>query len=110
MRISKKSKIVREREARDARWSKAVRTRDGYCCGVCGSTERSNAHHIIPREVHEFKYHVDNGVTLCVTHHKFSRTISAHNGSFAFTVWLRDNRPELYMVAEGRCRKMNEAI
>jgi len=87
--VSEERKAVKEA---DLAWADAVKGRDGWFCVVCGVSERLNAHHILPREVKEFKYVVDNGITLCVTHHKFSRELSAHNNSFAFLLWFMVNR------------------
>jgi 5-methylcytosine-specific restriction endonuclease McrA len=89
-------KVVNEKKEKDIEWSRLVKERDGFKCVVCGSTFRPNAHHIIPREVEMFRHLVDNGLTLCVAHHKFNRVISAHQAPFAFHQWLLRNRPELY--------------
>ena len=78
----------------DKEWATKVKTRDGYKCVICGSTLRPNAHHIIPREVKEMKYDVQNGLTLCPKHHFFSREISAHNHPLALIMWLEKHRPE----------------
>jgi hypothetical protein len=51
---------------------------------------------LIPREIKELKYDLDNLVTLCPTHHKYSLEISAHRNPLAFFIWLRANRmPQL---------------
>ena len=69
---------------------------------MCPRTEYLNAHHIVPRENKEWKYSIDNGITLCVKHHKFGRRISAHCNPFAFLLWLEENRPEMYALAKIR--------
>lgn len=53
------------------RWAKEVYKRDLYKCTICGSKKRINAHHL--NSYHSFpeeRYDINNGVTLCVEHHK----------------------------------------
>ena len=78
----------------DRAWAKAVKERDNFTCAICGSTDRLNAHHIIPREKHDTKLDISNGITLCSLHHIFSRDISAHNNPLAFFKWLSKHRPD----------------
>lgn len=78
----------------DREWADKVKDRDGRSCVVCGSPVRLNAHHIIPREVHETKFEIMNGLSLCPKHHFFSRKISAHNNPLGLFIWLEENRPE----------------
>ena len=80
----------------DIQWAKDVKERDGYRCVICGDANRPNAHHILPRELHNTKLDVKNGITLCPKHHLFSREISAHNNPFSFFKWLMLNRPEIF--------------
>ena len=91
----------------DKSWATAVKDRDNWTCIVCGlmqgdsyndwkgrpKTAQMNAHHLLPRERHDTKYDLLNGVTLCVKHHLFNREISAHNNPIAFTFWLLENKP-----------------
>ena len=76
----------------DKEWAQQVKERDKSCI-ICGQTERLNAHHLIPREIEEFKHDLDNGVSLCPSHHRFSRRLSAHQNPIAFIIWLEENRP-----------------
>ena len=49
-------------------WAKQVKKRDGYVCVKCGSTEKLEAHHIVPVSDINGKrdmYSVENGITLC---------------------------------------------
>jgi hypothetical protein len=87
----------------DYAWAKAVKERDGFACVICKDTIKPNAHHILPRELHDTKLDISNGITLCCKHHLFSREISAHNNPFAFTVWLEKNRPLQYFYLRGKC-------
>lgn len=87
-----KGKIKYTKE--DRAWALAVKERDNFACVICGSTIKPNAHHILPRELHNTKLDISNGISLCVKHHLFSREISAHNNPLAFFKWMCDNRPE----------------
>ena len=86
----------------DTAWANSVKTRDGWACVICGSQFRPNAHHIIPRENHDFKYDIDNGLTLCPKHHMFSRIISAHNNPLAFFAWLEKFRGWQYSYCKNK--------
>lgn len=49
-------------------WREQVLKRDGYKCRLCGSSERLEAHHIIPVSADpdgRYKYDRNNGITLC---------------------------------------------
>ena len=77
----------------DKQWALDVKERDNFACVICGSNLRLNSHHILPRELHDTKLDISNGITLCVKHHMFSRDISAHNNPLVFMKWLGTNRP-----------------
>ena len=80
----------------DKQWANKVKERDNFKCVICGDTERLNAHHIIPREIHETKLDLQNGLSLCPKHHFFCRQISAHNNPLGLILWLMKNRPEQF--------------
>ena len=82
------AKANEEQRALDDAWATTVKARDNWTCSICGTDYRVAAHHIIPRENKQFRYCLDNGLTLCVKCHKFSRIISAHNNPLAFFMWL----------------------
>lgn len=85
-----------------AEWSVAVRTRDGYACVVCGASQHTQSHHLIPKErFNEYQYEIDNGVTLCPSHHKFGK-FSAHSNALWFAAWIRANRHAQYEWAMER--------
>lgn len=49
-------------------WAKVVKARDDYRCVICGSNNRVQAHHIIPRShdrLGEWWYTPTNGITVC---------------------------------------------
>ena len=89
-------------------WSIKVKERDGNICVItnCGITKMLNAHHIIVKEIKELKFDVTNGISLCPKHHQFSRELSAHSNSFAFFVWLKENRPEQYEYLRQKLREL----
>ena len=86
--VGKKRKINKE----DKEWANAVKLKDGSKCAICGSTINLNAHHIIPREIKPLKYNIDNGITLCPLHHRFSFELSAHQNPIAFFKWMQLNK------------------
>jgi hypothetical protein len=90
-RTSKKKKL--------SEWSLSVRARDGKKCVVCNREDFLNAHHILPKENYkEFMYDIMNGITLCPSHHKFSK-YSAHKNQVWFAEFLRTYCKEQYKWA-----------
>lgn len=85
-------KITKE----DKEWARMIKVRDEHQCVICGETERINAHHIIPREIEELKHDMRNGISLCPSHHRFNRQLSAHQNPLAFFVWLKLNRKHVF--------------
>lgn len=69
-----------------------VRERDENKCVICGKTEHLDCHHLIPREITQYCFEPNNIILLCKSHHKFSRFLSAHGSSIAFSLWLEKNR------------------
>ena len=95
-------KRIKQLDRREARkqfsiWANAVKDRDGRKCIYCASPKLLNAHHVIPREIKVFRWDVDNGVSLCPKHHKFSFEFSAHKNPLIFIIWLCRNRPDQFM-------------
>jgi len=103
------NKLNHEQRTLDDLWATGIKARANWVCAICGDDNRVAAHHIIPRECKEFRYCADNGIVLCVSHHKFSRIISAHCNPLAFFMWLARYRPELLEKAEQRTREMLKA-
>jgi len=68
----------------DEMWRTVCKARDDYKCAVCTQTEYVNVHHIIGRQNYGTRWLPENGVCLCPTHHKFSRTDSAHINPLQF--------------------------
>lgn len=92
--MAKSDKYYHSKEHKE--WRKALLERDEGCI-VCGSTERLNAHHLIPKNFKKFRSDINNGVLLCASHHcSYGYKISPHShGSMLFFIWLMDNRPDL---------------
>ena len=82
-----------EEKKKEEEWSRIIRNQDGWACLICGNPYKPNAHHLIPREIKEFKFDLDNGITLCWKHHKTCRQISAHNNPLAFFWWVEKYIP-----------------
>ena len=80
----------------DREFSKAIKTRDKWQCVICNSKDNLHCHHILPRENKELRYNMNNAITLCCMHHKFSLVISPHHNAFAFMHWLSLNRQQQY--------------
>ena len=112
-KITKKELAKQEKKRLNKLW-KEVRQlcidRDSGCI-ICGAKKGDtyinkkgktvkiclHAHHLIPREIPELKYDLDNLVTLCPTHHKFSVEMSPHRNPLVFVNWLVLNRPSQLM-------------
>jgi hypothetical protein len=79
-------------------WARLVKERDNNKCVVCGATTIICAHHLIPWEVEKFRLNIENGITLCSSHHtRYSYGLSPHSdGAALFYFWLFDNRPDIY--------------
>ena len=95
VKISKREELKIQKE-KDTEWAKQIKIMGGYECAICGNTFGLNSHHLIPREIKEFRHDLKNGLCLCINHHKFSRKISAHNNPFNFILWLAKYKPEMY--------------
>lgn len=75
----------------DAVWALLVKARGGNKCEYCGKKEGLNAHHIFSRSNRVLRWKVENGVSLCVSHHVFGN-FSAHKAPIEFLEWLRGLR------------------
>lgn len=74
----------------DAAWSKLVKLRGGMKCEYCGKKYPLNSHHIFSRSKKSTRWVVENGISLCVGHHTFSSSFSAHKTPLEFIDWLYD--------------------
>lgn len=81
----------------DTAWSELVKLRAGMKCEYCGKTTTLNSHHIYSRSKKSMRWNPDNGVSLCVAHHVFSSTFSAHKTSLEFADWIRNKKGDKYI-------------
>ena len=85
-----RAKVTKE----DKEWALKVKERDENVCIICKDPIRLNAHHLIPREIADVRFDVNNGISLCPSHHRFNTILSAHKNPVAFIKWLIENRPD----------------
>lgn len=85
-------------KALDDAWALLVKLKAGMRCEVpnCNKTPL-NSHHIYSRSKKSTRWHVPNGICLCVGHHVFSSTFSAHKTSYEFSKWLDKYKGKDYM-------------
>jgi len=110
--MNKKEREKRERNKKDKEWKKKVKENWKECV-VCGDKYKLNAHHIIPKEVKDFRWDIDNGIAVCATHHKWSREISAHKNPFIFYKFLETNekaKEQLSRLLKKYNKKANEQL
>ena len=81
----------------DIAWSKLVKLIAGNKCEYCGKTSYLNSHHIYSRSKRSVRWDVKNGICLCVGHHTFSSTFSAHKTPLEFVKWLEDYKGTDYI-------------
>ena len=103
MKLSLTKLNKEQRDLVDA-WATMIKSKYNWCCAICGNDYKVCAHHIIPRENKEYLLDPDNGIALCVNHHKFNRVISAHNNPLAFLVWLERYSFPLFAIARERTK------
>lgn len=72
----------------DDAWSLLVKKRAGMKCEYCGKQTNLNSHHIFSRSKKSTRWDVINGICLCVAHHTFSSSFSAHKSPLEFIDWL----------------------
>ncbi len=74
-------------------WSQLVKIRAGYKCEYSADkhTPKLNSHHIYGKRIKSTRYDPDNGICLCVGHHKGYK-MSPHLSPSAFTDWLKEYR------------------
>lgn len=91
-------------------WSEAVRERDAFSCCFCGVKKgdvnqfnpdlkvKIDAHHALQKEIKDcpLKYSIDNGISLCPSHHKFNGETSAHKSPIVFYDWFKKQYPDRY--------------
>lgn len=94
------SKIKKVRISKyDKLWSKAIRERDMMCL-YCSNPDNLAAHHFIRRSVKSTRLMLENGITLCPSHHVFNHEFSAHKTPEKFKRWCKKIRPLNYRLAK----------
>jgi predicted restriction endonuclease len=76
----------------DGLWRQAVKKLAGDKCEYCGATRYLNSHHIFGRRNYAVRWEINNGVSLCAKHHKFSNQFSAHETPTRFKDWIIEKR------------------
>lgn len=80
----------------DKEWSLKVREKDNFKCQVCGLVnKRNHAHHVLPKHYREYRWSIENGLTLCAGCHKFGKHAS-HQNPIWFVNWLIVNKENLF--------------
>ena len=72
----------------DNAWALLVKLKAGMKCEYCGKTTHLNSHHLYSRSKKSVRWSTMNGISLCVGHHVFSSSFSAHKTPLEFTKWL----------------------
>jgi hypothetical protein len=102
-----KAKLLKQKKSevsrKDKEWSAAIRLKFNNKCAFCGSDKNFNAAHIIPREIEEFRWDLDNGLGLCATHHRWHPKLeedggyfSAHFNPFYMLLWFSNTHIEQF--------------
>lgn len=104
-KLTKKGLLRKQKED----WMNAVRERDNYTCQIClkDCGKHSHSHHILPKQLAEFRYDINNGITLCFNHHKVG-AYSPHQNALWFSIWLKKNKPEQYTYLVMRLLEINQ--
>ena len=73
----------------------------GKPCIVCGTTNKTAGHHLIPKSRSlRHRHSTENIVPLCPKHHTMGSELAAHSQSFLvvarFADWMREHRPAQY--------------
>jgi len=87
--------LFRLRRLADRLWSLKVKAVYGSKCAVCGASEVLNSHHIEPRTSSAvIRWDVLDGISLCVTHHKYGRD-AAHKSAIFFYEFVKSKVPNV---------------
>ena len=81
----------------DTSWSLLVKLRAGMKCEKCGKEKPLNSHHIYSRSKLSTRWHLDNGICLCVGCHTFSSVFSAHKTPIEFVEWLTEYKGKKFI-------------
>lgn len=81
----------------DLAWSKLVKLKAGMKCEVCYKKTYLNSHHIYSRSKKSTRWHVLNGLCLCVGCHVFSSKFSFHKTPLEAMDWLINKKGEAFI-------------
>ncbi len=88
----------------DELWTLLVKTIYNNKCPICESLglpleeKMLNAHHLISRRIHKYRWDTQNGILICPKHHEFDLYLSAHTAPWGFEEWMAKNDPEKYSI------------
>jgi len=114
--LLKKQKRLEKREFKKkySEWVLKVKTRDNYTCQISGKylgdadPRALQACHILSKENYpELMFDENNGISLSFYYHK-NAPISSHLDGFAFTIWLKENKPEQYAYLVQKLKEHGE--
>jgi len=91
--VNKAEEEKKLRKKKDKEWSIEVKTKFNNKCAFCEAIRYIQAHHIIPREIKEFRYEILNGIALCPKNHKWGFE-SAHRNPLLFFMKMEELYPE----------------
>lgn len=77
------------------KWRKNIKKRDAFACKWpgCKIKIKLQVHHILPwSEYPGLRYHMNNGITLCKTHHKMITQNETSYAKFFFTLINKKQR------------------
>ena len=87
----------------DKEWSQKVRARDKKCA-VCGAVNNLAAHHIEGRAKKSTRLLLENGITVCPSHHVFNNDFSAHRTPKDFKNWFKEKYPERWILIQDKLK------
>ena len=110
----RKAKIIKKQSSKgyietkqDATWAKFIKSNAGNRCEYCGKRDNLNAHHIFSRSNKAVRHNLDNGVSLCTSHHVFNSKFSAHLAPTEFIEWIKEYRGlDWYERLRSKARKI----
>ena len=92
-----------KREACDAHFSLAVRTRDRFTCQYCGK-EGSDAAHIYSRRSKVVRWSMDNALCLCRYHHQWFESNPVAFTDFLIAHYGEEHMDRLRVKAQGHMK------
>ena len=109
----KKLKKSEEKDL-DIAWARNVKERDNWTCQICKKNLKKeprncNAHHIIPRQFKKMRWDINNGITLCVNHHRRG-VYSPHQNAIWFFGWMNENKSQQLRYCIQKLQELEKII